>query len=88
MNKLILGIDVSTQGAKVVVLDLQGKSQVYVDKINYDKDLALYGTKNGITVSKDYQKGSAESDPIMWLDALNLLLERMSKSKDIDIKNI
>ena len=45
MNKLILGIDVSTQGAKVVVLDLQGKSQVYVDKINYDKDLALYGTK-------------------------------------------
>ena len=88
MNKLILGIDVSTQGAKVVVLDLQSKSQIYVDKINYDKDLALYGTKNGTTVSKDYQKGSAESDPIMWLDALNLLLERMSKSKDIDIKNI
>ncbi len=88
MNKLILGIDVSTQGAKVVVLDVQGKSQVYVDKINYDEDLALYGTKNGITVSKDYHKGSAESDPIMWLDALNLLLERMSKSKDIDIKNI
>ena len=88
MKKLILGIDISTQGAKVVALDLERESQAYVDKINYDKDLAQYGTKNGITVSKDYKKGSAESDPIMWLDALNLLFVRMSKSKDIDIENI
>ena len=88
MNELILGIDVSTQGTKIVVLDWRGKTQVYVDKINYDEDLPMYGTKNGTMQSADSQKGSAESDPIMWLDAINLLFNRMSRSKDMDIKNI
>ncbi len=88
MKKLVLGIDISTQGAKIVALDLKRRSQAYVDKINYDKDLAQYGTKNGIIVNKDCHIGSAESDPIMWLDALNLLFVRMLKSKDIDIENI
>ena len=88
MKKLVLGIDISTQGAKIVALDLKRRSQAYVDKINYDKDLAQYGTKNGIIVNRDCHKGSAESDPIMWLDALNLLFVRMLKSKDIDIENI
>ena len=36
MKKLVLGIDISTQGAKIVALDLKRRSQAYVDKINYD----------------------------------------------------
>ena len=58
MNKLILGIDVSTQGAKVVVLDVQSKSQVYVDEA--EKKLLKF---NGpiIAITGSYSKTTTKN---------------------------
>ena len=86
MNNLFLGIDVSTQGAKAVVLDWSDKSIIYKYKIDYDNDLPQYKTINGVIT--DNKTGSSESDPLMWIDAINLLFANLSSSKEVQINNI
>ena len=86
MNNLFLGIDVSTQGAKAVVLDWPDKSIIYKYKIDYDNDLPQYKTINGVIT--DNKTGSSESDPLMWIDAINLLFANLSSSKEVQINNI
>lgn len=80
MNDLFLGLDVSTQSCKLVIIDNDKKKVVYQDSVNYDKDLPKYNTQNG--TRKDGGFGVSESDPNMWIDAINVLFERM-KSKSI-----
>ena len=73
-----LGFDVSTQGAKLVVLDLARRAAVFTEAVNYDKDLDEFGTCNGARPSRD--TGVSESDPHMWLAAVDLLLGRFARS--------
>jgi len=77
MALLYAGIDSSTQGTKIVLLDLERTEVVYVDSVNYDSDLPAYQTHNGVVGGAE--NGVSESDPQMWLDALNLLFDRMKK---------
>ena len=46
MNDFFAGLDVSTQGQKIAVIDLQKNSVIYSDSINYDLDLPKYSTLN------------------------------------------
>jgi len=81
MEDLYAGLDVSTQGQKIVVVDLEKRSVIYSDSINYDVDLPKYSTLNGVL--KDTEFGVSESNPNMWIDSLHLLFERLKTSSDI-----
>ena len=68
---LFAGLDVSTQSCKIVIIDHSSQQVVYVDTVNYDKDLSQYNTENG--AAKDRGYGASESDPNMWIDAIHIL---------------
>ncbi|HOT96862.1 MAG TPA: FGGY family carbohydrate kinase [bacterium] len=74
---LFAGLDSSTQGCKLIVLDLQKREVVHLDAINYDSDLD-YGTRNGVI--QGLEPGASESDPAMWIEAIERLFGRMVKA--------
>lgn len=78
MSQLFGGIDCSTQSCKLVILDLDLSKILYTDLINYDKDLPQYNTLNGVIQGLD--EGVSESDPQMWIDAIELLFNRLKKA--------
>jgi len=78
MKGLFAGLDVSTQGAKIVVIDTAAGAVVHIGAVNYDEDLPLYRTKNGVI--QGLGKGVSESDPRMWIDALEKLLGSLGRS--------
>ncbi len=88
MAKLFAGIDSSTQSTKLVVIDADQKKVVFVDSVNYDRDLPHYNTKNGV-IQTD-RVGVSESNPEMWIEALEILFTRLAASsvKVSDIKAI
>ena len=78
MADLFAGFDVSTQGCKLVVIDSVAGDVVLVGAVNYDQDLPEYGTRDGVI--QDVVEGVSESDPLMWLAAVDLVLERLRSS--------
>ncbi len=82
---LFAGLDVSTQSCKIVIVDMAKGDIVHVDSLNYDNDLPEYGTLNG--VNRDAEPGVSESDPLMWIQAVNMVFERL-KSAAIPVRNI
>lgn len=78
-NLLFAGLDVSTQGCKIVVIDPAAKTVIYTDALNYDRDLPQYGTKNGVIQGQE--EGVSESEPQMWVDAVSQIFLRLHSSK-------
>ncbi|HWO88666.1 MAG TPA: FGGY family carbohydrate kinase, partial [Gemmatimonadales bacterium] len=74
---LFAGLDVSTQGCKLVVVSTSG-APVHVDRVDYDRDLPQFGTVEG-TVS-GLCEGCSESDPRMWIEAARMLLGRLRQA--------
>ena len=81
MDNCFAGIDVSTQSLKIIILDLKDNSVIYEDSVVYDNDLPKYHTING-TVG-DKTQGISESDPFMWIDALNIVFKRASQDTSL-----
>ncbi len=75
---LFAGLDVSTQSCKLVVLDWTARGVIHVDAVLYDRDLPHFSTRYGVI--PDLDEGVSESDPRMWLEAVDLILERLSAS--------
>ena len=78
MKGLFAGIDSSTQSTKLVVIDVNSENLIYTDSVNYDVDLPQYSTKNGVIPGLG--EGVSESDPNMWIDALEILFDRLKAS--------
>ena len=78
MAHLFAGLDVSTQSSKIVVIDYENEDVVYVDLVSYDEDLPLYGTREGVI--QDSEEGVSESDPRMWLAAVDRIFEKLQAS--------
>lgn len=76
---LFAGLDVSTQSCKLVVINYDSQKVEFVDSVNYDKDLPQYDTYNGVL--KNMPEGVSESDPQMWLDAVDIVFNNLKKSK-------
>jgi len=85
LDKLFAGLDVSTQSCKIVVINLKSRNTVLVDSVNYDIDLPQYKTKNG--VAQNRAEGVSESDPRMWVDAVNMVFDKLKKS-NVSIQQI
>jgi xylulokinase len=79
------GLDVSTQSCKIVIINQEKNEILYVDTINYDKDLPEYDTQNGVIKNKG--TGVSESDPLMWLKAVDKNFAKLKKN-DFPIKDI
>ncbi|MGC9451629.1 MAG: xylulokinase [Oceanipulchritudo sp.] len=80
-----LGIDASTQSLSALVFDGETGKVVSQSSVNFGTDLPQYKAPQGfIPGGKD---GEVHSDPLMWLDALDLCLERL-KGNGVDLAKI
>ena len=83
--RLFVGIDVSTQSCKLVVIDLDAAAVIHVDRVVYDEDLPEYGTRDGtITPAPE---GVSESDPHMWIEAVETVLSRLAAA-DVPVEAV
>jgi xylulokinase len=75
---LFAGLDVSTQSTKLVAIDLERHEVIHVDLISYDHDLPEYGTREGVVPG--LSEGISESEPGMWVAAVDRVLERLTRA--------
>ncbi|KAI4532135.1 hypothetical protein MG293_017400 [Ovis ammon polii] len=76
-RRCCLGWDFSTQQVKVVAVDAE-LSVFYEDSVQFDRDLVEFGTQGGVHVHKD---GLTVTSPVlMWVQALDIILEKMKAS--------
>ena len=83
-DPLFLGLDLSTQQLKAIVIS-EDSAVVHEVSVGFDKDLPRYGTKNGALKGPD--EGEVTSPVSMWLEALDLLMQRM-KDAGVDFNSI
>ncbi|MDB4353951.1 FGGY-family carbohydrate kinase [Akkermansiaceae bacterium] len=81
----VLGLDSSTQSISAVILDTDSGQLVAEASVNFGNDLPHYGQPSGYDASG--ARGEVHSNPLMWLEALDLLLGRM-KADGVDFSNI
>ena len=85
MKPLYLGIDASTQSMTGTVIDCVSSTVLLSESVNFERDLPDYGTSAGVCSSAENPL-EVWSYPLMWLDALEVLLGRISKL--VDMKKI
>ncbi len=66
-----LGLDCSTQSFSGILIDFQEKKTIFSHSINFDVSLPQYGTQHGVCTS--YDGKVVHSNPLMWIEALELL---------------
>ena len=77
---LYLGLDSSTQSLSAIVLEVDGDRRrvAFESSIAFDEALPQYGTRHGVLPSDDAT--TAASPPLMWVEALELMMERLKQS--------
>jgi xylulokinase len=78
---LVLGIDSSTQSCSALVLDLQRSAIVAESSVVFGEQLPQYGAANGFV--RGDREGEVFANPLMWLDALELLLSDLCDKIDL-----
>jgi xylulokinase len=74
-----LGLDSSTQSLTAVVIEVTGDGPATVvveQSIDFDEALPRYGTRHGVLPRAD--PTSALSSPVMWAEALDVMLARLA----------
>ncbi len=71
-----LGLDASTQSLTAIVINTATGEIAVNATVNFGADLPRYGAPNGFVPNDDPLVRL--SDPLMWVDALELLLQRVS----------
>lgn len=75
---MFLGIDIHIDHLAATVIDTLTNNIVYKDTILFDDVFPAYGTKLGLLPSSE--EGEYSSSPILWIEAIELLFERLSYS--------
>ncbi|XP_058144763.1 xylulose kinase isoform X6 [Dasypus novemcinctus] len=76
-RRCCLGWDFSTQQVKVVAVDAD-LNVFYEESVRFDRDLPEFGTRGGVHIHKD---GLTVTSPVlMWVQALDIVLEKMKAS--------
>ena len=73
-DNIFLGFDFSTQQVKVLALN-EKLDICYEEHVQFDADLPKYKTKGGVHIHDDNMTVTAPT--IMWVEALDLLLNKM-----------
>ena len=84
---LYVGLDSSTQSLSAVVLEASdGRHRVVCDlSLSFDEALPHYGTRHGVLPHGD--PAVAQSSPVMWAEALDLLFARMGEQR-LDLRRL
>ncbi|ESQ43707.1 hypothetical protein EUTSA_v10013140mg [Eutrema salsugineum] len=77
-DSLFLGFDSSTQSLKATVLD-SGLNIVTSQLVHFDSDLPNYKTRDGVYRDPNVN-GRIVSPTLMWVEALDLLLQKLSEA--------
>ncbi|KAF5387350.1 hypothetical protein D9757_005791 [Collybiopsis confluens] len=77
MDPLFLGLDLSTQQLKAVLVR-EDCSIVHESSVRFDQDLPGYGTENGAI--KGPAQGEVQTPVALWIAAFDLLMERMKRA--------
>ncbi len=73
-----LGLDSSTQSLTALAIDAEHGNVVLEESINFGRDLPDYASPHGFLDNPDPQ--IKHSNPLMWVEALDLLLSRIKAS--------
>jgi len=74
----LLGFDSSTQGLKALILDANQGEIVHTQVVTYGKDLPSYHCPDGVLQNPDPLV--KHSDPLLWVEALDLVLLRLKNA--------
>ncbi|KAG2343948.1 actin-like ATPase domain-containing protein [Suillus weaverae] len=83
-SPLFLGFDLSTQQLKAIVI-AEDASIVHESAVHFDIDLPAHGTTNGAVKGPD--EGEVTSPVLMWLEAIDLVMQRV-KNAGVDLSAI
>lgn len=76
---LYLGLDSSTQGLKGIIIDADSGNIITSESVNFGKDLPEYKCSDGALENSNPL--IKHSDPLMWVAALDMVLEKFQKAK-------
>ena len=84
---LYLGLDSSTQSLTAIVIAIDGDTRniVFDSSLSFDEVLPHYGTSHGVLPRSDPRM--ATSSPLMWAEALDMMLARIGAS-DLDLTKL
>ena len=74
---LFLGIDSSTQSLSAMLIDTQLGDVISEETVNFGETFPSYGMESGFLANE--QSGEVHSNPLMWLEALDLVLTRLKE---------
>ncbi len=74
----VLGLDSSTQSLSAIILDTNSGAVVAEDSVTFGAEFPNYRQPHGYDESG--ARGEIHANPMMWLEALDLLLARMVKN--------
>jgi xylulokinase len=83
---LYLGFDSSTQSLTATVIDAGTRRVVFQHSVVFDRDLPHYGTTNG--VKRHAGSLVVTSPPLMWVEALDIMLGLLSRETSFDRSQI
>jgi xylulokinase len=84
---MFLGFDSSTQSLTAVIIDPTAGKIVHERSVHFGQDLPHYQCPNGFLPGGI--KGEVHANPLMWIEALDLLCARLHESMDLsDIRVI
>ena len=76
-----LGLDSSTQSCSALIIDVANGTVVAEASVNFGAQLPQYHAPSGFI--PDGKDGEVHSDPLMWLDALEMLLKDLGEQCDL-----
>ena len=78
---MFIGFDSSTQSLSAIILDSDQNKIAAEATVNFGKDLPHYAAPSGFIPGG--ASGEVHADPMMWLEALDLVLEKISAQIDL-----
>ena len=81
---MYLGLDASTQSLSAILIDTAQGEIIAEDSVNFGAEFPEYDSPNGFISSGE---GVVTASPLMWLDALDLVLKRLC-DKGIDLSKV
>jgi len=84
-GKFSLGFELSTQSAKVVLLDLDSGEVVHTGKTDFDSDFPSYRTKGGVLASS--ASGVRHTSPFLMIEVIDRIFSDLLKN-GIDLSAI
>lgn len=78
---MFLGLDSSTQSLSALIVDPVSGRTVASEAVNFGVDLPHYNSPSGFIVGG--KNGEVHADPRMWLEALDLLFQKLSSANDL-----